>query len=311
MSDIHCTDEMKSYLQLVDMIVFDMDGVLIDTGKSFIATIPVTAKYYIKEMLKLDTDVSWITEADAMRFKQYSGFNNDWDLTAGLVRYLLYSYKMKDAALSLNSFLDTVAENGKGLDGIESVLKEQVDSDTFDWIYTESDYRRIQKTFQEFYAGEEYCEQLYGFAPEFLEGRGTVKSEIILLDKTLVDRWNGKVGILTGRMRNETELGLEMVGLTNLNPDFVEVTDHVLPDKPHPAKMERILDRADSRHALFLGDSIDDFLTTYNFNNLGKDRQLRFGLVSSDPSNYPEKAGEFAASSVNDLLEFVLWIQGK
>lgn len=302
---------MKSYLRRIDMIVFDMDGVLIDTGKSFIATIPVTARYYVNDVLDLDTDTDWIGETETMLFKQYSGFNNDWDLTAGMVRYLLYAHKSGFDALPLSGFLDSVAEKGSGLDGIEAFLRESVDEDNLNWIYENSDYSIIQKTFQEFYAGENYCERLYGFSPEFLKGRGTVEFEIVLLDKSLVDRWGGDIGILTGRMQNETDLGLEMIGLNGLNPEYIEVTDHILPDKPHPAKMERILDRADSRNALFIGDSIDDFLTTFNFNELGKDRRLRFGLVSKDPSNFPDKAGEFTAASVNDLLEFVLWIQGK
>jgi len=300
---------MQEYIRSTDLIVFDIDGVLIDTATSFIATIVTTAQYYINHMLNVPADLNKLSENDAMKFKQYSGFNNDWDLTAGMTAYLLFKYRNSHKPLDLDDFLTAVDGNGGGLEGIEKYIAENTDTKTYEWIYERVDYKTIQSTFQEFYAGDAYCESLYGFSPRIHSGPGSIETEVILLDKDILDRWDEKIGILTGRMKNETMLGIKMLGLEDIDLDLVEYTDHVLPDKPHPAKMERILEKAGSSAALFIGDSIDDFLTVVNYNKLDTDRQLRFGLISSDGGNFPEKAQAFRAESVNDMLSFIYLVK--
>ncbi len=306
MAYIHCSQDMQDYLKDIDTIVFDIDGVLIDTGSSFISTIVTTTQYYIKNILELPLDLDRLSVDDALMFKEHSGFNNDWDLTAAMVSFVLYSFKKGVDITELGSFLEKVDEYGGGLPGIEKFISGVTDKSTQDWIEKKVDYERIKKIFQEFYAGNSYCESLYGFSPGFFDGPGSVETEIVLLDPELIRKWQGKIGILTGRMRNETELALKMLEMEHIDPVLVEYTDYLLPNKPHPAKMVQILNNAGSRNALFVGDSIDDFLTSYNYINLNEERNLRFGLVAAENKSFPESAGAFRADSVNSLIGYVL-----
>ena len=100
---------------------------------------------------------------------------------------------------------------------------------------------------------------------------------------------------------------LEMLELEDLiNMDIVQFTDDILPDKPHPAKMEKIFEDSVCDSAIFIGDSIDDFLTSYNYNNLRKGKKLIFGLVADKGDSFPDEARKFQADSVNDLISYLI-----
>jgi len=74
----------------MDVLIFDMDGVLIDVSKSYRKTIQRTVQIYLETCLGLARSRgAWITNEEISRFKSAGGFNNDWDLTSGLLLYLL------------------------------------------------------------------------------------------------------------------------------------------------------------------------------------------------------------------------------
>ena len=74
----------------MDILIFDMDGVLIDVSKSYRKTIRRTIQIYLEYCLGVERGRrSWITHKEISLFKSVGGFNNDWDLTSGLLLYLL------------------------------------------------------------------------------------------------------------------------------------------------------------------------------------------------------------------------------
>src|SRR3972149_314933 len=74
----------------MDIIIFDMDGVLIDVSRSYRRTIQRTIQIYLETCLGFPKNRrSWIINEEISLFKSVGGFNNDWDLTSGLLLYLL------------------------------------------------------------------------------------------------------------------------------------------------------------------------------------------------------------------------------
>ena len=74
----------------MDILIFDMDGVLIDVSKSYRKTIQRTIQIYLETCLGFARSRrGWITNEEISLFKSVGGFNNDWDLTSGLLLYLL------------------------------------------------------------------------------------------------------------------------------------------------------------------------------------------------------------------------------
>ena len=65
-----------------EILGFDMDGVLIDTSQSYDACIVKTVKYFTK------TTVNTI---NIIELREKGGFNNDWDLSLGLITQLGFS----------------------------------------------------------------------------------------------------------------------------------------------------------------------------------------------------------------------------
>jgi histidinol-phosphate aminotransferase len=64
-------------LQKRDMIIFDMDGVLIDTSNSYRMAIKQTFEFFADEEISFD---------EIQRAKNTGGLNNDWDLTEYLLK---------------------------------------------------------------------------------------------------------------------------------------------------------------------------------------------------------------------------------
>src|SRR5512136_2237495 len=75
---------------MMNILIFDMDGVLIDVSKSYRKTIQRTVRIYLETCLGFErTGRDWVTDEEISLFKSARGFNNDWDLTSGLLLYLL------------------------------------------------------------------------------------------------------------------------------------------------------------------------------------------------------------------------------
>ena len=74
----------------LDILVFDMDGVLIDVSDSYRKTIAKTVQIYLETCLGFKKgSAPLITEEHISSFKMAGGFNNDWDLTSGLLLFLI------------------------------------------------------------------------------------------------------------------------------------------------------------------------------------------------------------------------------
>ena len=74
----------------MDVLIFDMDGVLIDVSRSYRKTIQRTIQIYLETCLGFTgSRGSWATNEEISLFKSVGGFNNDWDLTSGVLLYLL------------------------------------------------------------------------------------------------------------------------------------------------------------------------------------------------------------------------------
>ena len=73
----------------MDLLIFDMDGVLIDVSKSYREAVRRTVDVYLRDCLGFETKREMISQKTIALFKSSGGFNNDWDLTSGLLLCLL------------------------------------------------------------------------------------------------------------------------------------------------------------------------------------------------------------------------------
>ena len=177
------------------LIIFDVDGVLVDVHGSFHRSILDTVRHFTGRRF---------TYADIQQWKRRSGYNDDWRLSTDWV----------------NSLGGNV------------------------------EYEHVKRVFQKIYWGTNGT-------------RGNVWRERWLVQRRRLARWGGRaeLALFTGRTRRELRHTLEHFGVTKLFPRVVTMDDveHL---KPHPEGLLRLLNGADPREALYLGDNLDDALAS-------------------------------------------------
>jgi HAD superfamily phosphatase len=230
----------------MDILIFDMDGVLIDVSESYRKTIQKTIQFYLETCLGFERKRGdWVTHEEISLFKSAGGFNNDWDLTSAILLYLLsisgipplpkrkrFSSVQKIVAYlktkssmirrktpvrpkreHLLSFLEKVRISGGGLRGVRRVLGTSWEG----WVYRLGDIDQenlIKRIFQEIYLGEKFAVR-YHLSPLFYQGKGLHLQEKLLIPKKILSTLREKVrmGIASGRPSFEAEIALKRLGL--------------------------------------------------------------------------------------------------
>ncbi|MDO9350100.1 MAG: HAD hydrolase-like protein, partial [Deltaproteobacteria bacterium] len=223
----------------MDLLIFDMDGVLIDVSGSYRKTIAQSIHIYFKECLGIKSKT--ISNEEISLFKAAGGFNNDWDLTSGFLLYLLSVsglppclkrrrfadlkeatsfLKRKSSEFTppaikppqknhLSHFLTKVKGQGGGLKGVRLALKNSWDG----WVYGSGDLEwenLVKRIFQEVYLGEKFTSR-YHLQPLFYRGKGLYLREKLLIGREVLSSLQKKMrlGIASGRPRFEAELALK------------------------------------------------------------------------------------------------------
>lgn len=237
----------------MNILIFDMDGVLIDVSKSYRKTIQRTIEIYLETCFWFErSSGGWITDEEISLFKSVGGFNNDWDLTSGFLLYLLsisgipslskrkrfstirgiVRYLKTKSSTShwkrtirfkrkhLLSFLEKVKSSGGGLRGVRRVLGTSWEG----WVYRSGDLDQenlVKRIFQEIYLGKKFTSR-YHLSPLFYSGKGLYLQEKTLIPKKIlaVLRKKIRMGIASGRPRFEAELALKRF---HLRPYFDSV----------------------------------------------------------------------------------------
>jgi len=243
-----------------DILIFDMDGVLIDVSNSYRKTIQKTVDLYLRICLGLKgKKKNLVTKEDISLFKSAGGFNNDWDLTSALLHYLLSLsnlpspskhpeflsvpesvsflrsksshiqneietiYRKKD----ITSFTRKVRSSRGGLKGVRKALGNSWEG----WLFQFGELNRtnlIKRIFQEIYLGNQFS-TFYHLPRLFYKGRGYYLQEKLLISgKILRDlRKRIRLGIASGRPRFEAELALKRFRLSRYFDSMVTLDECV------------------------------------------------------------------------------------
>jgi len=308
-------------LSLVDTLVFDIDGVLIDVRESFGRAVCQTVQFYFKEILCFQGSQNLIIPEEIEYFKMAGGFNNDWNLTSAVVLFYLMKARknnLKDIDVirfiepDIKKFTTEILPSGGGLAKVIDLIEE--DGDIKEKILGLWDRKLITKIFQEIYAGEEYCFNIYGFHPSLIKKDGLIKQERIIIDKKKKDfLQNYSLGILTGRTEREARVALERLGWDDIISKEKIVTADDGVGKPHPQGLKKLSISLKTRLGVYVGDIWDDMLTAKNFNKeAGKAKFLSaivlaegFNLQNETVKLYLNEGVDLLAQDVNCVLDWL------
>jgi len=226
----------------MDILIFDMDGVLIDVSRSYRETIQQTVEIYLATCLGIESKKGeLVAQEDISLFKSTGGFNNDWDLTSGLLLYLLSisgfplppkrknfssigetisDLKTRSSNLTKNIpqliqkknltlFIRRVKLTGGGLKGVRKALKGSWEG----WVYGDGDLDQenvVKRIFQEVYLGRKFT-SFYHLPRLFYKGKGLYLQERLIIPRNILSSLGkrSRLGIASGRPRFEAELALK------------------------------------------------------------------------------------------------------
>ncbi len=87
---IYLRKDAEETLRGIDKIIFDFDGVLVQTSESYRQTIRRVVDYYFLKILGLEGEEGKLaTLQDIQKFKDTGLYNNDWNLSYAFITYYL------------------------------------------------------------------------------------------------------------------------------------------------------------------------------------------------------------------------------
>ncbi len=298
-------------LSQVDTIVFDIDGVLIDMRESFRKAICQTVQFYFKEILHFQGSQNLIHPEEIEYFKMAGGFNNDWDLTSAVILFYLMKVRennlkdideLKSREPDIKTFTTKMLFLGGGLAKVINLFKKN--KHTKEEIFSLWDKDLITKIFQEIYAGEEHCFNIYGFHPSLIKTEGLIKQERIIINKKKKDflQQYFSIGILTGRNRREARIALEILGWDDIISEEKIITADDGLEKPHPQGLKRLSASLKTKLGIYVGDIRDDLVTVKNFNKEVRKTKFLSAIVLAEGFNLENKLVNFYLNEGVDLL---------
>ena len=275
------------------LIVFDMDGVLIDVSKSYRDTVRQTARLFFKGAQSWeDLPAPLFPLSDLARVKQSGGLNNDWDLTCLVINLLFSLIKKTDIHEETNTWLShketisrvdvtELAEFLKSTREPLTTLFEQTEKPGHEFIMSlyKGDVGSgniIKQIFQEIYLGKDLFKSTYSIPEKGYSGEGYINREKLLVKKSSLESLskNNILAIATGRPEAEADYPLDLFGLRKYFEIILALDDCIREErrvleqegkkvslsKPNPYMLDAIAEIKKNETSLFyyVGDLPDD-----------------------------------------------------
>jgi phosphoglycolate phosphatase-like HAD superfamily hydrolase len=282
-------------MQNKKMIVFDMDGVIMDVSNSYRDVVRQTTRQFFGPAVAAEQLPEPLFElSDLSAVKQSGGLNNDWDLTSVVIN-MLYSLTDKPIVHTSENpwirYRETISRCNvtviaeylnATVQPLASLLKDKgKPEDNFIselYVGDVGSGNIIKQIFQEIYLGPELFKSTYHMEPKIYRGEGYILREKLLPDRSILEELAQKnlLAIATGRPGSEAEYPLKHFHLRQFFSAVLTLDDCVSEEKrifaeegrsvslskPDPFMLDAIAEG--HRNAVddffYIGDMPDDML---------------------------------------------------
>ena len=246
----NCSNMMKSN----KLIVFDMDGVLIDVSGSYREAVRKTARLFLTGTVNFDKLPDPLFSLEALgRLKQTGGLNNDWELTARTIALL---FTLLEPPAENPPALESPPGSAAPADGVsyKNAIRTRDAQKLADFLnkstspltelaalqkggkspFVERCFRGdvqtgniIKRMFQEIYLGPALFRSAYNLEPEFSRDEGLINNETLLCDEAILHDLARRhtLAVATGRPKMEAEHPLTRFGIGKYFRDVVTHDD--------------------------------------------------------------------------------------
>ena len=290
------------------LIVFDMDGVIVDVSKSYRDVVRQTAGLFFQPARSSEKLPRPLFElSDLAAVKQSGGLNNDWDLTFMVISLLfslvdklevykdrnpLTQYRQSIEQCEVDALSEFLLSTAKPLTTL--LKKRGKQEDRFIRKFYTGDVGSgniIKQIFQEIYLGPELFKATYNMESRFYKGEGFILREELLIDRSILEALSKEniLAIATGRPAKEAEYPLEHFQLNKFFKHIMTLDDCIREEKrifreegkavslskPNPFMLDAIV--ANQKEVIndyfYIGDMPDDMLAAArspaNFKSIG------------------------------------------
>lgn len=318
--NVYATSRAAMMVEVADVVVFDMDGVLVDVHQSYPVVISKAVDYFLSEQ-GFNGDGPAVTPDETAYFKAAGGFNSDWALAQGIC--LIYLIKAELAGSTnldglrhltpdLVSIARASAQYGGGLSGLETGLSHLIEPRQLDRVKERWDRDRITRLAQELYAGDQ-AHTVFGVPNHTISGEGLMLSEKPLVTRQALMQAPFRYGLYTGRNRGEVQSAFDMADLAGIFDERALITDSMGIRKPSPAGLFQISRALSPKLMIYAGDNLDDWQTAARYEAeraLDEPPCLFCGVLGGSPGPlsyglFQERGVDFMTHNVPALLDWV------
>jgi HAD superfamily hydrolase (TIGR01548 family) len=316
------------YKKKINLIVFDMDGVIVDVSESYRDTVRQTARLFFKGAPgwnNLPTPL--FSLHDLSKIKQSGGLNNDWELTYYVLDLLLTQVSVPSLpnetdpwllheqmlkGCKLERLIDFLTLHGSPLDHLRqeagkhrsSFIKKMSANDV-------GSGNVVKQIFQEIYLGQNLFTATYNLPARTYTGEGLINRETLLIEPAVFQTLASEnlLALATGRPEAEAAYALDHF---EIRPYFSSVfslddclreensileKEHktVSLSKPHPFMLDAIAEihAHEASHRYYIGDMPDDMLAA----NRSEYGYTGIGIVTSAPDKTKLRQALLAAGA--------------
>jgi phosphoglycolate phosphatase-like HAD superfamily hydrolase len=234
-----------------DILIFDVDGVLIDTRESFRLVTAETVRWCWENLLEGDADCEGYTPEHFHLCKSHPAFNDDAIVAWALLRRMKRD-RARTGSKSMKETFPTLEAWGKELSTYKrGEIAGEILRETETLPLTE-----VRAVMEEIYYGQELYEKYKGKSAHNIEGGGFWNYE----KPAISTDWKAlglPVGIYTGRTRKEMSLAQKHLNWLDFPQEMLISADDGI-SKPSPLGLSILCERSGTRSPLFFGDTASD-----------------------------------------------------
>ncbi|MFP4481359.1 MAG: HAD family hydrolase [Thermovirgaceae bacterium] len=245
-------------------LIFDVDGVLVDTDRSFPNVVITAIQWWSRFRLGVRTDAQPFTREHYDITKNHGSFNDDYTIA--------WTFLSRVAALGKRRLSECRLTPGRW----KQIISSCRSADPVPWVLEtfgkEIPLQGFRDLCDEIYFGTGTLESARGRKPAFITMRGLWNLERSML-RVPWTCFGDPVGIYTGRTRAELSLALSLLGWTDFPCEACVTLDDGIA-KPSPEGFRKLEKTLGCDEVLYFGDTESDRLA---FEGYGKGRFIPVG----------------------------------
>lgn len=212
-----------------------------------------------------------VSDSILLKMRRTGGFNNDTDTTYALILTSLVSQITSTKELESLLFGATNKIDARGIISVERYLSTLYSRVTVEKIKHKLGYPGpvggsiVTTVFDEVFYGAELFKQRYGTHPKYYFGDGLIDNEKVLINRGtarfLLNKFNNSIGVVSGRSKLAFEYSLQGILSTFNKEACIFLEDEPRKNaKPNPYGIRRAMKRMLTKHAIYVGDSVEDII---------------------------------------------------